>query len=445
MQPSVRISFTQWLKSRASFATTMLCALVLLAACGGDSGTSSNGDDDGRVFVTDRLPTTTATATEVTSTEVVTEVPTAVPTVSPSELLKVRGAPQLIYLVIDDVLTAYDSNMRTFTPIEMPDGFTMLEFSSSPTGDRVGILGVQDEVYTVLFSGADGQPLGEPISLKVKSTPPAQASPVASPAATPVSSGSSTLTIDWVPQGNGVLVSGPGVLQRVSMSGSIMPVSRAGATGTVINALWSPMDSQVVVKTQQMNGHQAVFVMNSGSDEVSELDVLHDAAGPSITNLQWLPTGLGLVMVAGSVDDGAVMNGQLYVYKFGEPVPKLVATSAQGGPTATISDAVVSPDGRSVAYAIMVRDLDEWHLHSLWVKPIAGGPAISIPITNSTPITGLVWSAEGLVWQQEDGNQYVVDGSLAPRPLGEEPVATPVASPGASPVASPVLEPTPRG
>ena len=36
-------------------------------------------------------------------------------------------------------------------------------------------------------------------------------------------------------------------------------------------------------------------------------------------------------------------------------------------------------------------------------------------------------------------------GHSAPRPLGEEPVATPVASPGASPVASPVLEPTPRG
>src|SRR5690606_1667546 len=138
------------------------------------------------------------------------------------------------------------------------------------------------------------------------------------------------------------------------------------------------------------------------------------AAGPSITNLQWLPTGLASGTVAGSLDDGAVMNGQLYAHRSGEQVTTLVATSAQGGPTATISDAVVSPDGRSVAYAIMVRDLDEWHLHSLWVKPIAGGPAISIPITNSTPITGLVWSAEGLVWQQEDGNQYVVDGSLAP-------------------------------
>jgi WD40 repeat protein len=257
------------------------------------------------------------------------------------------------------------------------------------------------------------------------------------------------LNIDWIPQGNAVLVSGPGVLQRVSMNGSIMPVSRTGTTGTVTSATWSPMDSQVVIQTRQPNGDQAVFLLNSGHDEVTEINVLHDTFGPSITNLQWLPSGLGLVIVAGNVQDDEVMNGQLYVYRFGEPVPMLVATSGQGGPTGTISHAVVSPDGQSVAYAIMVRDLDEWRLHSLWVRPLRGGPAVSIPLATNAPITTLFWSSEGLVWQQLDGSISVVDGDLQPRPLGEAPVASPVASPVATPVGSPAATPvqhaTPRG
>jgi hypothetical protein len=176
---------------------------------------------------------------------------------------------------------------------------------------------------------------------------------------------------------------------------------------------------------------------------------VHDTFGPSITTLQWLPSGLGLVIVAGNVQDDEVMNGQLYVYRFGEPVPMLVATSGQGGPTGTISHAVVSPDGQSVAYAIMVRDLDEWRLHSLWVRPLRGGSAVSIPLATNAPITTLFWSSEGLVWQQLDGSISVVDGDLQPRPLGEAPIASPVASPVATPVGSPAATPvqhaTPRG
>lgn len=420
---------------------------VAVAACGGETTQDPGEGEGGRRFVTEQRPTTVATVpgTLVPTTVVEVSQPTLAPTVSAQQLLVPRGAPGFVYLRDDAGLVVYDANLRSFTPVAVPDGVRVHDFSSSPTGDRVGVLGLQDGRVHVQFFGAGGEPLGDQIALAVALTPLTTGSPVASPVASPVNEESAFLNIDWIPQGNAVLVSGPGVLQRVSMDGAVMPVSRTGATGLVSNGIWSPMDSQVVIQTETADGHHSVFVLDSGHDEVDELEVLHDSTGSSVTNLQWLPSGLGLILVAGNMDQGDLMNGQLYVYRFGDLVPMLLATSGQGGPAATITHAVVSPDGNSVAYTIMVRDLDEWFVHSLWVRPLRGGAAVSIPVASDAPVTSLAWSTEGLVWQQADGSISVVDGQLHPRPLGQEPPATPSATPLASPVASPVWQSTPRG
>lgn len=429
---------------RARFLTVLLCSMMVLAACG--TGSSSDSDEEGHRFAGEKRSTAVPTATsESVTASTETLIPTAEPTMAPGDVFTLRGAPQFAYLVVDGELQVYDAAGRTFTPMNVVENLTVLDYASSPTGDRVGVLGLIGEDVVVQFYGADGESLGDPIVLSIAYMPvqPSPvASPSASPAATPAQNGSPlTLYITWVPQGNAVVVSGPGVMQRVSMSGAVMPISRTGVTGIVVKGLWSPMDSQVAIVTQMMDGHQGIFMLDSGRAEASELDMLHLDPGQSLNNLQWLPNGLGLVFVAGTSSDGALVNGQLYVYKFGEPVPTLIATSGQGGPTGTISHAAVSPDGSTVAYAIMVRDQEQWHLHSLWVRPIKGGSSIAVPLNSNAPLTNLVWTAEGLVWQQSDGSISVVDGAVIPRPLGEEPVATPVSSPQSTPV----VEVTPRG
>src|SRR5699024_7131819 len=128
---------------------------------------------------------------------------------------------------------------RTFTPMNLPEEMTVLDFASSPTGDRVGVLGLVDESVTVQFYGADGESLGDSTLLPTAYVPvqvSPVASPVASPAATPAVADRTPLQlhVTWVPQGNAVVVSGPGVMQRVSMNGTIMPISRTGVTGTVV-------------------------------------------------------------------------------------------------------------------------------------------------------------------------------------------------------------------
>lgn len=430
--------------SRARFLIVLLCSMMVLAACG--TGSSTDSDDEGHRFAGEGRSTANPTATtEPVTASSDTLRPTVEPTMEPGDVFALRGAPLFAYLIIDGDLQVYDTVGRTFTMVKLAEDLTVLDFASSPTGDRVGVLGLIDEDVVVQFYGADGEPLGDPTVLSIAYMP-IQLSPVASPAASPASTPARensplTLYLTWVPQGNAVVVSGPGVMQRVSMSGAIMPISRTGVTGIVVKGLWSPMDSQVAIVTQMMDGHQGIFMLDSGRAEANELEMLHLEPGQSLKNLQWLPNGLGLVFVAGNSSDGELMNGQLYVYRFGEPVPTLVATSGQGGPAGTISHAAVSPDGSTVAYAIMVRDQDQWHLHSLWVRPIKGGSSISVPLNSNAPITNLVWTAEGLVWQQEDGSISVVDGAVIPRPLGEMPAATPVSSPESTPV----VEVTPRG
>lgn len=429
------------------FFIVLLCSLIVLAGCGNGSPDSQ---EEGHRFATDRQPTAVATETPASiPTPDEASQPTALPTLSVDQVLSVRGAPQFAYFVIEDRLHAYDTVSREFRPVNMPEEMAILDFAASPTGDRVGVLARTDNQTVVQFYGADGEPLGEIIPLPVTFTP-ALASPVASPFASPAATPQSSLIpprllITWVPQGNAVVVAGPGVLQRVSMSGEVMPISRTGITGTVVKAFWSPMDSQVAILTRTTDGHQGVFLLDTGKADASELEAIRLQPGQILNNLQWLPTGLGLVYVVGENRDGDLMNGQLFIYEFGEASPTLIATSGQGGPAGTITHTAVSPDGRSVAYAVMVRDQETWHLHSLWVKAIDGGSSHAIPTTSNVPISDLRWTAEGLVWQQVDGTITVVDGDLIPRPLGQEPEATPVASPEATPVSTPVFEATPRG
>lgn len=416
-------------------AIVLLSVVLVLAGCG--NGTSDESDDEGHRFATEKRPTHVPTATSA-ATEVVPEMAAVPkPTVPPGQALMVRGAPQIAYFLIDGEIRAYDTGARRFTPLSLPDGFRVMDFSSSPTGDRVGVLGTHEGRTIVQFYGGDGEPLGDPIPLQVPSVQPVP-SPIATPGATPASTYAVyRFQINWIPQGNGVVVSGPGVLKRVSMSGTVMPLSRAGVTGGVVDALWSPMDSQLAILTQTSDGRQGVYMLDSGLAEADELAVMQIEPNQRLSNLQWLPNGLGMAVVVGNDDNGELKNGQIYVYRFDADAPVLIATSGQGGPAATITHAVVSPDGHAVAYAVMVRDLNEWHLHSLWVKPMRGGLAVQIPTSSSAPITELVWTAEGLVWQQEDGGLFVVDSHMTPRPLGEAPLATPVASPQSTPVPEP--------
>jgi hypothetical protein len=260
-------------------------------------------------------------------------------------------------------------------------------------------------------------------------------------------SGSAT----WVPQGNGVLVTWDDTLTYVDVEGGRTPIDTGGVDGRIMYAAASPKGNQILAQVEYEDSTQGGYLIEQPSGDAHQLRALHADPGFGITGLEWLPSGNGVVFVEGEIVDGAVVRGQLFSYLFGNEVPSLIATSGQGGPSATIANVTVSPDGYSVAYEVSILDLDRWSVHSVWIRSLKQDvPPIQVPVNSGEALTRLAWSSEGLVWSQEGGSEVrVMRPTGETGDLGDEatPVASPVVMPviSAVPVATPVGTPVPVG
>lgn len=434
----------------------MAGASIFLVAC-----TSGTGDDvpDDRQFANDPAPTRAATelATPRPMT-VAEEAPRRQPGPSPDDLLSPRGAPSTLYTVSDGSLFALHPEDKNVTQqsIAMPESAEVLGLASSPTGDRVAVaLRADDGGILVAFFGSDGAPLGAfSLSAAVGATP--SASPVATLVATPAGSAADgALALSWQPQGNGVLVVDGGELYAVDTEQGPERIQAPGVSGTILAAEASPTGGQILVHTMVDDGSHRVYLIQRATGQVDELFAMRTGQGMVLAEVTWLPTGKGVLFVEGERADGYPMRGQLFLYRFRDEAPHLLATSGQGGPSASIRHVAVSPDGAAVAYEIAVRDIDQWSTHSLWVRPLRDdAAALQLPVESGHTITGLAWSPEGLTWQFT--SRYGAEGAFV-GVIGRNgdaetivevgatgsatPVASPVASPGASPVAGPGATP----
>jgi hypothetical protein len=135
-----------------------------------------------------------------------------------------------------------------------------------------------------------------------------------------------------------------------------------------------------------------------------------------------------------------------------------------------------SPDGRGVAYLIVVPGETGAHFHSMWVSELSTGSAVQIPVATDLSVTALWWTASGLVYRTVPARGVTAGGSsdafalwrisdatgpieifhAAPAiaaspvaPATPPPAATPLAGPEthgvASPAASPLAAPDPPG
>lgn len=431
---------------RLALGSALLAASLLLASCGSDA-------EDDRRFANE--PVTRAPATETPAATATAEpASTSAPMASPETLLKTRGAPDTLYTVANDDLVSVTVGLdgTDVRPIALPDGGELLAFDGSPSGDRVAVLGRAGGEIRLLFFDREGKRLQNPVTIVgASATPDAVATPVADDSIP-------AYTVTWSPQGQAILVAGPSLLVNVPIGGEPEAVDVSEVRGTIRTARWSPQGSQIALLTLQANGSQRVVLLDREGQgrEVAPLEV---NPGTTIEYLRWLPDGSGLIFVRAALIDGIPMNGQLFLYRFKDPLPTLVATSGQGGPSASITAIAPSPDGRSVAYVISIRDGDTWAFHSLWVRSFRQPLAYEVPVENAAVVTRVWWVDRGLAWDaqaREDdaspreivflSNQRGPVVLLETTPAASaspvaSPQATPVASPQESPVATPAATP----
>lgn len=442
-------------------ACALAGAAIFLASC--TSGTSEDVPEN-RQFANEPAPTHVATESPTAQPTTVTgEVPRREPDPSPEDLLRPRGAPSTLYTIAGGQLIALHPEPSGVAQeaLPLPPGAEAAGVASSPTGDRVAVLLEPSGggPAMVVFIGEDGARIGEwPLGVDATASPGASpvASPVGTQAATPAEAGGqSTGAITWQPQANGVLVLENGVLYAVDADAGPETVGTAGVAGTIVAAAASPTGEQILLHAVEDDGSHRVYLIQRSSGEANELFALRTGPGMVLDEVTWLPTGKGVVFVEGELSDGAPMRGQLFLYRFRDAAPRLLATSGQGGPSASIRHVAVSPDGSAVAYEIAVRDIDQWSTHSVWVRPMReGGAAVQLPIESGHTITGLTWSREGLAWQYT--SRYGAEGDFVGvigrhgevetvvevgATSGATPIASPMASPVTSPVASPVASP----
>jgi hypothetical protein len=423
--------------SRLQLIGLLLALAIVLVACGAEEA-------DNRRFANDPVTERAATATPA-PTEPGEPTATALPLASPETLLNTRGAPDTLYTVANDDLVALTigPDGPVEQAIDLPDDRPLLGYDASPNGDRVAVLvgpnNEQGSGISLLFFDRAGELVGN-----------AGAVLEAVDSATPVAGAQQERhTVAWSPQGDAVLVTGARSLVNVPLSAAPESLSLDGVGGTIQRAVWSPQGAQIAIHVAHDNGSQEVLLVSREGD-ITEVPALNVEAGSGIEQLEWLPDGSGLIYLRVQLRGDVPLAGQIFTYGLSDQAPTLVATSGQGGPSATITTFAASSDGRSVAYVIAIRDADAWSFHSLWVRSFKQPLSYQAPVGSVAGVTRLWWVDRGLAWDQtltEDGsspseivfvsmeNEPAVLLVKTPEASGATPAATPAASPGATPEA----------
>jgi len=414
----------------------VLVVAVMLAACGSEA-------QDDRRFANEPVATRAATETPA-ATEVTEPTATSMPLASPETLLTTRGAPDTLYTLSTGDLIAFtpDSDGGSTTTIDLPDERSPLDADASPSGDRVAVLvgpkdGAAGDVSLLIYDRA-----GEQIE-----TPRTVFDGTAASATPDATAAEDRFSITWSPQGDAVLVAGAEALVNVPISGEPEPIALDGVAGTIRRAVWGPQGTDVALLVAQSDSAQEVLLLRRDG-KVKEVPALTTEPGMSIEHLGWLPDGSGLIFLRSQVTDGVPMGGQISIYRFAEDSTTLLATAGQGGPSAAITSVALSPDGRSVAYVISIRDGEQWAFHSLWIRSVKQPLAYQVPVDNATAVTRLWWVDRGLAWRQSISEQpdapsqiLFTSAQVPPTVVFSTQQADPDATPMASLVASPVATP----
>lgn len=443
---------------RLASALSLLCAVILLlSGCGSSADNSADNEEDRR-FANDPSEgdRSTVEPTVPIATEPAAATPAGQPLPAADTLLRARGAPATVYAILNDEIQSIQisGGQATARTIPPPDGARFVAIDSSPSGDRVAAV-------TVIVNGADAPR----IDLQVfdgtgavtetwsgmLSPDTAVGTPVAGQAGPTTQPPDIDVMVDWGSQGNRIAVATPGGrIASATLGGDVAPIATPEGIVAVGDIEWSPRGDRLAVLGTSGDGIPRIGLIDPEADAGQFLPVapLDDGAEPDrIRSFAWLPDGSGLVYLAGG-DGAEAVGGQLFSLDLETMSERLVATAGRGGPSATISDFSLSPDGKSVAYTIVLPDGGDWRFNSLWVRSLRDQRALSMPVGNVLEVNAVWWVDRGILWGQAVREGGAIQESFIRLEPGGDPITVldvriggqddAGATPGATPAATPV-------
>ena len=378
-------------------------------------------DTAGYQFATDPRPTREATVAVVATQPPSQPTPTAPPRRSFADLVVPRGAPERIYFQAGPQLWTVVADGSDPTRVFGAEaGETVLDISASPSRDRVAVLvelvGGEREVRILAPDGETIEVVEDvPAPPLVASTP---ATPDASDGATPVSaSAPATLgseatpvvgdpipvSLDWSPQGDQLLVGfDPGGLVALSVDdllgvrvvASVAEVTRPG------EAAWSPTGQQVAFTARAPTGeHRALVVTNANDRSAGSVVLQSEVPGRAVFEFAWLPDGRSILFTEGDSANANAVNADLWRVRADGSDRQLVASAGSAAPVANIDRFVPSPDGRAVAYTVVVPGEREPMFHSLWLRDLVADQGVRVDVPTGSEVTDIWWTNQGLIYR----------------------------------------------
>ncbi|MCD6058036.1 MAG: hypothetical protein K0Q89_1566, partial [Thermomicrobiales bacterium] len=191
------------------------------------------------------------------------------------------------------------------------------------------------------------------------------------PRATPVAGDADgRQTVDWSPQGDRVLAQvqyGDIVEIPPDAGGAPVPLDFGGTAGRVIAPAWSATGQSIAfISESEDEAMRSLNVLDTSSGEIR--NVITPLAGRLVVDFAWLPDGVSLLFTEGGGPGNAITGIDLWRVDANGENRALVASAGAVAPVARIANVSPSPDGRSVAYAVLVPGPRGPAVDSVWVR-----------------------------------------------------------------------------
>jgi dipeptidyl aminopeptidase/acylaminoacyl peptidase len=374
-----------------SRANRLACLAVLVA---GWLLVACAEEDAGPQFATDPRPTRAPTEAAASPSPAPALLPTTEAVATPAsftDLLTVRGAASVVYVVSGNIVWSVSSEGDATQRFESPSGFAIVAIDPSPDGQEVAILlGASSsgrQTSQVVIVDADGS-LVDRVDAPVGS------------AATPVASRAGTeQTIDWSPQGDKVVAQfATGEVIEILTDAREAPITLnfAEAAGAVIAPAWSPTGQSIAFISESEDGEtRSLRKLDITTGEISTL--VTPLGGRLVVDFAWLPDGISLLFTEGGAPGSAITGIDLWRVDASGENRALVASAGTVAPVARIANLSPSPDGRSVAYAVLVPGPSGPAVDSVWVRSLGSGIGFRIALPSVASVDDIWWTDEGLV------------------------------------------------
>ena len=333
---------------------------------------------------TSGLPTTVPATPMVVATPVVEATPVTI-----EDLLGTRGAVQRIFLASSETIWVVNDHGESEAILDAAPDEQVLAIGPSPDATQVAAIIAWDDgrAASLVVLNAEGD-LVEELDLPGES----MATPVT------VRPGSSNMSVDWSPQGDKLLIlSGRGTLLTVAVEpdATFEPINLGEADGRVVEPAWSPTGQQIAflrIDPETRTRSLAVDDLQSGKTT----DLVGPADGRTVVEFAWEPGGQELLFTEGSALSSAITGIDLWRIRADGTGRELVAAAGAAAPVARITTVTPSPDGKSVAYAVLVPGEGAPAVDSVWVRDLTSGQGIRLGLPSVRSVENMWWTSKGL-------------------------------------------------